>query len=119
MTNTRIALLVVAGLAAAHGLLSIIGPFFLDDVSQPFRVVSLIAGSLLLAGAGLLILERRGGAFLLWLSAATYAAVIVFPAIKRHGAGAFSVLMGAFYLSLIIRIGLAVAAQLLVRSRHE
>lgn len=118
MTKTRITLLVVAGLAAAYGLPSAIGSFFLDDVTYLFRVASFIVGLLLLVGAGLLVLERSAGAILLWLSAATYAAVMLVPAIHRHGIEAFSVLMGAFYLSLTVRIGLAAAAHFLVRRRH-
>lgn len=118
MTKTRVALLVVAGLAAAYGLPSVVGSFFLDDVSDLFRAVSFIVGFFLVFGAALLALERRGGALLLWLSAATYAAVMLFPAFERHGTEAFSALMGAFYLSLTVRIGLAVTALVLVRRRH-
>lgn len=118
MPKTRVALLVVAGLAAAYGLPSAVGSFFLDDVTHIFRVASFTVGLLLLAGAALLFLERRGGALLLWLSAATYAVVMLLPALQRHGLEAFSVLMGAFYLSLTVRIGLAVAAHVLVRRRH-
>jgi len=111
-------LLVVAGLAAAYGLPSAAGAFFLDDVTQPFRFASLAVGAPLVVGAALLVLGRRGGAPLLWLSAATYAAVMLLPAFYRHGVDAFSVLMSAFYFSLAVRVGLAAAAHMLCWRCH-
>lgn len=118
MTKTRVALLVVAGLAAVYGLPSAVWSFFLYDVTHLFRAASFIVGGLLVCGAVLLVFERRGGVLLLWLSATTYAAVVLFPAFERHGTEAFSALMGAFYLSLTVRVGLAVTALVLVRRRH-
>ena len=118
MTKTRIALLVVAGVAVAYGLPSAIGALFLNDVTQPFRVAGFVVGLLLLVGGGLLVFDRSVGVLLLWLSAAAYAAVMLVPAFHRHGTDALAVLMGAFYVSLTVRICLAAAAHFLVRRRQ-
>lgn len=118
MTKSRASLLLVAAISAAYGLASLIGGLLLEDVTAPYRVVSFVVGGLLVAGAGLLILERISGAVLLWLSACVYALVMLIPSLQRHGIGGFSALMGAFYLSLGVRVCLAAAAHFLVRRRH-
>jgi hypothetical protein len=52
------------------------------------------------------------------VSAAVYLFVQLLPGFQRHGIGIFSVLMGAFYVSVAVRIGLAVVAYYLVKERH-
>jgi hypothetical protein len=118
MTKSRATLLLVAVIAAGYGLASLVGGLFVEGVTASFRITSFVVGFLLVAGAGLLVFERMSGAVLLWLSASTYALVMLVPALQRHGSGAFSALMGAFYLSLAIRVVLAAFAHVLVRRRH-
>lgn len=118
MTSIRRARWVVALLAAGYGLPSVFGALVLDDITLQFRLASLTIGALLVVGAILLLLEHRAGVVLLWLSAGIYALVMLLPALQRHGLAAFSVLMGTFYVSLSIRIVLAVAAHALLSRRH-
>lgn len=114
MTRTRLTLLAVASVAALYGLLSVAGAIFVAEVAPFFRGASFAIGSLLVLGAALLMCKPRWGVALLWVSAATYAAVMLLPAFYRHGIEAFSALMGAFYYSLAMRLMLAAIAHLLV-----
>jgi|SRR6478672_2286483 len=111
-------LLILAILASGHGLVSLLGALFLDDVSLLLRSTSLVVGALLVVGAGLLFAERRESVAVLWLSALVYFLSIVWPAFNRHGSAAFSVLMDAFYWSLGIRVLLPIAAQVVLARRR-
>lgn len=104
-------LLIVVALAASHGMLTLLGALFLDDVSLLLRVSSILAGGLLVAGAGLLLAARGWAVAMFWISALIYFLSIVWPAFNRHGTMTFSLMMDAFYWSLGFRVFLAVAAQ--------
>lgn len=111
-------LLILAILAAGHGVVSLFGALFLDDVSLLLRSTSLLGGALLIVGAGMLLADRRESIALLWLSALVYFLSIVWPAFSRHGSAAFSVLMDAFYWSLGFRVLLPIAAHVVLARRR-
>lgn len=111
-------LLILAVLAAGHGLVSLLGALFLDDVPPLLRMSSVLVGVLLVAGAGMLAAGRGIAIALLWLSALVYFLAIVGPAFHRHGSAAFAVLMDAFYWSFGFRVFLAVAAHVLLARRR-
>ena len=104
-------LLIIAILAAGIGAMSVGGALFMDDVEQTLRLSSFLSGVFLLIGSGMILRQSRWSVLLLWLSALVYFLSIVLPAIGRHGSGAFSVLMNAFYWSMGFRVFLAIAAQ--------
>ena len=103
-------LLIVVALAAGHGMLTLLGALFLDDVSLLLHVSSILAGGLLVAGAGSLLAARGWAVAMFWISALVYFLSIVWPAFNQHGTMTFSLLMAAFYWSLGVRVFLAVAA---------
>lgn len=118
MRKTRAFVWLAAILAGAYGLPSLVGAFAVGDVTPLFRAASFVVGSLLVAGAVLLLRAPRVGVCLLWASAGLYALVMLVPSLQRHGVSAFSALMGAFYLSLGIRVALAAFAHAAVRVHH-
>jgi peptidoglycan/LPS O-acetylase OafA/YrhL len=108
-------LVIVAILAAGHGAVAVGGALFMEDVTLMLRLSSFLSGAFLLVGAGLLLRQWRWSVLLLWLSAMVYFLSIVLPAFARHGSGAFSVLMNAFYWSVGFRVFLAIAAHLALK----
>ncbi len=114
--NRRRLLVLLATVIGAFGLASLTGAFLLDDVTPFLRATSVASGAMLVVAAGLLFGGRRLALSLLWLSVTVYFVSIVGPAIHRHGDSAFSVLMGAFYWSIVTRIAFALCAHRLLRS---
>lgn len=119
MTKSHLGIWLVAVVSAGLGIPSAVGSFVMEDVTPLFRVASFVVGALLVVGAYLLVIERRVGVALLWLSATLYALLMLVPAFERHGLAAFTALMGAFYLSMAIRLGLAVAAHMVMQGRRH
>lgn len=110
--------MLVAVLAVSYGALSVYGAFALENITLPFRAAGLAVGVLLLVGGVLLFWKRASGVALLWVSAGVYALVVLVPAFQRHGSGAFSSLMGAFYVSLALRVAMAGVAHMALRACH-
>lgn len=118
MTKRRTALVVVATIAALYGLATLLVGSLVEDVEVAYRVSGIATGLLLVGGAWLLWRERPSGVLLLLISAAVYLLVQLVPGFQLYGIGIFSVLMDAFYVSVTVRIGLAVAAYYLMKERH-
>ena len=118
MGSSRVASLVVIVAAICYGAPSVIGAFLLQEVEPVFRVISFVVGGLSVLGGILLWRKHQASPWLLWLSAFIYAAVMLLPALYRHGLSAFSVLLGAFYLSLAVRLLIAGSAHVLLRRAH-
>jgi hypothetical protein len=118
-TRFRLPTSVLAAVAAAYGLPSVVMAFGIADATPFFRASSLLVGLLLVAGAFFLVLGNRWSVAALWVSAFIYAGVMLVPAFYRLGFDAFSFLANAFYISLAVRIALAAAAHALVRSTSQ
>jgi hypothetical protein len=118
MNKPRLALWVVLILAICQGLSSVLGALLVEDTALQFRISALIGGGFLLAGAWLLFRGRYTSVFVFVVSASIYALAVLIPAFLKYGDSALSVLMGAFYISLLFRVALAIAAHFVVRQRH-
>ena len=115
MAKDRLSLTLIAAIAAALGIATIFGVLLVDEVSAIHAVSAILSGVLLISGGWFLWLRCRVAIFLIWASTAVYAFVQLVPAIQQDGSGAFKALMSAFYISIAIRVGLAVAGQWLLR----
>ena len=91
------------------------GSVFVQAVSPMLRATSMITGGMLCVAGVLMLANRRGAVLLLWLSAFVYCGSIVGPSFQKHGVSFFGALIPEFYLSLSIRVAVAVVAQLTVR----
>jgi hypothetical protein len=102
----------IAGLAYLQGVVAVVGAVVLGNVTPFLKATASLNGGLLFIAGWLLIRERRSAVALLWLSVAVYIFSIIYPGFMRHGANVFGVLMATFYWSVVVRIALAVSAQL-------
>jgi hypothetical protein len=118
MTIRHLALSAVSLAAAIFGLVGVVGAFAVEGTPVLHATTAVVGGLLLIAGAWLMYRRRVTGVALVWASALVYALVQLVPAISRHGLGAFSVLMGTFYVSVAIRVAFALAGHVLLRARH-
>jgi hypothetical protein len=118
MTKNRVALAVVVVIAAAYGATAVAVGILWGDLTIPYRASAVASGLLLIGGAWLAWRGHFSGVVFLWASALLYILMQVVPAMQRHGSQALSMLMNAFYVSVAIRVSLAVAGHYLLKGRH-